>query len=308
MPSLSIEKKDKGWITYKKGGEKFKFSIRQLNLSGSLSVENLPRAFYFDKNRESQSKVGFNTTMQKLVQEYNWRYRKSLEKEVKNAEAEAELNRKNEITKKWNEFYSAVFGYVDKSKLKDTFEPLRNIMSEFLGEHYKSLELSLLDLSQPFDKAFLSLRDGFHQIRHTEMGSGISIILSYFLLEIISLLSKESLIFLIDEPEIHLHPQLQHKLRKHFACSESQTIISTHSESMVNIGEWRSIKRFNLANVQFPSKDILQEKVLDKTLEIHLDEIKKFSHDKTIFFRENSEIFFSRLVILVEGPIDKYGI
>lgn len=182
-------------------------------------------------------------------------------------------------------------------------------MKDFWGEMYEDLELSVLDLTSPFSSGFFSLRQQkkSKQIKVNNLGSGESMILAYFLLQIISKLSKEKVIYLIDEPEMHLHPQAQAKLFDEIQKSTNQVIYTTHSDMFVDIGVWKSILRFSSEEV-YPTEEILNDKRIEnKTISEHLEEIKQFHQDKTIFVRENNEIFFADKCLLVEGPIDKYG-
>ena len=298
MPDESVSKTQNGWSVKRKKGSDYKFTIRQLSFP--LDLDNFPRCFYFDRNREKQSKIGFNSTLQKIAQEYNWRFRKALQKN------------KEDFLDRWDKLYTVVIGNVDEKKLKDTFDPVKKKLLNLLGKKYDGLELSILNLEQPFSKSFFSLRDGLNQIELSKLGSGISMILSYLLLETISSLAKEQLIILIDEPELHLHPQLQSKLMQHFKMSSAQIVLSTHSESMIDIGDCRSIKRFDKNYNCCPNQKtldiILDCKGTSKTIKEHLEELKQYYKDKTIFFRENNEILFARACLLVEGPVDKYGI
>ena len=298
IPEGSVVTTQDGWSFKRKNGSDFNFSIRQLSFSTSL--DNFPRCFYFDKNRENQSKIGFNSTLQKIAQEYNWRFRKSLE------------NNKGDFQSKWNEIYDIVLNNVDEKKLKDTFDPVKTKLLKFMGKKYEGLELSILNLEQPFSKSFFSLRNGLNQIEHSNLGSGISMILSYSLLETISSLAKEQLIVLIDEPELHLHPQLQYKMQQHLNDSSSQVIISTHSEAMIDIGNWRSVKRFDEIPRCYPNQDKLsmqlEYKGATNSLEKNLDDLRLYYQDQSIFFRENNEMLFARACLLSEGPNEKYGI
>lgn len=62
-------------------------------------------------------------------------------------------------------------------------------------------------------------------------GSGIEMAVSLALLEAMAAISKQSLIVLIDEPELHLHPKLQSALCDHLVemSSDIQVVSSTHS-------------------------------------------------------------------------------
>lgn len=300
VPISSVEKTEKGWSVKRKSGSAFNFTNQLLSFSPSLTLENFPRGFYFDKLRENQAKVGFNSTLQKLVQEYNWRFRKGL------------VNTKDDLLEKWNAVYDLIIGNVDEKKLKDTFEPVKEKLLAFLGQEYEGLELSILNLEEPFSKGFFSLRKGLNQVEQAKLGSGVSMVLSYFFLETISNLAKEKLIVMIDEPELHLYPQLQKRLRQHLKDSPNQTIVSTHSEGLIDIGDWKTIKRIDKNLKCHPSADILSGQLTYKgksySIEKNLDDLKTYYQDKTIFFRENNEILFAKTCILVEGPVDKYGL
>ena len=91
-------------------------------------------------------------------------------------------------------------------------------------------------------------------------------------------------------PELHLHPQLQYKFHAHLRDSSSQVLVSTHSEAMIDIGDWRTIKRIDCMQKCFPGQNMLSNmleyKGTSKSLEENLDELKQYYKDKSIFFRK----------------------
>jgi len=113
---------------------------------------------------------------------------------------------------------------------------------------------------------------------------------------------------LIDEPELHLHPQLQNILFSEFANSDFQTIYTTQSDCFVNVAEWQSISRFKPDFHTSPLDTDLNQVFEGKKLSEHLDEIKVWHQHQSVFFREDNQIFFSRKCLLVEGPSEKYGL
>jgi len=68
----------------------------------------------------------------------------------------------------------------------------------------------------------------------------------------------------------------------------------------------------NLSNLSFPNEEILDQTLNYKgkqyTIHEHLSEIEKYYQHKTIFLKENNDLFFARQCVLVEGPADKYAI
>jgi len=266
-------------------------------------LEGFPNVFYFSKNREKDLKQGFSTTFQKIVNELNWRFLNKHKKEES-----------NDYISKWEKFYNYILSKVEEPKQKKIVQPLHDKVRDILGDKFDKFEISLINLKNPFNQAFFSLRDGEKIITLANMGSGELMIVTYFLLKITSELSKEAIIFLIDEPELHLHPQLQFRLFDEIKSSDYQHIFTTHSESFIDMNNWQSIKRFSESGI-FPKQNILKKEFIKNSttqetqpLKEHLDEIKKCCHDKTVFLREHNELFFSDKSLLVEGANDKYGL
>jgi AAA15 family ATPase/GTPase len=287
-----ITKTEKGYESPRKGGSTFQFTDQRLTLQNDLV--NFPGVFYFDRDREEQARVGFNSLLTKVVKDLNWRYRKGWNQA--------------EIKAKWEAFYDLAISTVEEPKTGRIIKPIQDKMKAVTGIDFSNLELSLLDLEQPFLKAFFSRRNNTNQIEQKRLGSGVSILLAYFLLEIASKLSKDEIIFLIDEPELHLHPQLQQALFKEFQDSKSQVIYTTQSDCFISIADWRNISRFSVEGGIAPKKKNLEDIFESKTIAQHLDEIREFHKHKSIFFREDNQIFFSDKCLLVEGPAEKYGI
>lgn len=289
------------WV--KKNNEFREIQERLLKIYEQDSLENFPRIFYFSKERDKDLKSGYFTTFQKIIDELNWRFFK----EYKESE-------KSEYVKKWEDIYSFIVNKVEDPKQSKIINPLKNKIKEFLGEKFNNLELSLFNLIQPFNDAFFSLRESDKFITLSRMASGELMMIAYFLLKLTSELSKEEIIFLIDDPELHLHPQLQHKLFNEIKSSQCQHILSTHSNIFIDLFNWRSIKRLTDEGI-YPRREDLSKKFKKsfnseekQNLEDHLDEINKYHQDKTIFYRDNNQILFDDRCLIVEGPNDKYGL
>lgn len=276
------------------GNSTWEIASQNLQLNGDLV--GYPTVFYFDRNRELEAKTGYNSLFQKIIKEFNWRYLKEANPE--------------EAIKLWEPYYQSVIGLVDNSKRKTILDPLRADMQSILGQDYSELEISLLNVKQPFLQSFFSLRSEgeMSQIEFSGLGSGVSTIIAYLLLKVISQLSKQEIIFLIDEPEMHLHSQAQYNLFSQFIDATHQIIFTTHSDHFISLKHWEGIVRFSSAHDIFPKQETLAQQIDGKAISDHLDEIRKWHQDETIYFRENNEIFFSKKILLVEGPLEKYGI
>lgn len=286
------------WVVPRGTGSEFQIAIR--HLSFPIDSDSFPRVFYLNKDRDNQAESGFNTTLNRIITEYNWRFRKKLD------------DFKDDYVSEWNSFYKRIIDSIDDKKYKETFVDVKDKLNALAGKGFENLEFSIFNLSQPFNKGFFAKRDGLTQINFRNFGSGISMILSFCFLDTISKLSKEKIIFLIDEPEMHLHHQLQRKLFEYIDNSEFQVIYTTHSESLVPLNKWKSIKRVSKKYDCFPKTVTLDYKLpfkgSNETIENHLTDISKYYQDKTIFLKENNILFFARNCILVEGPVDKYAI
>jgi ABC-type transport system involved in cytochrome c biogenesis ATPase subunit len=297
LPDDSVQRTPGGWTLKRQSGSDFNFSKRHLCFP--VDTSGFLRCFYLDKERDRHLRTGFSTTLERLAEEFNWRFRKSLDAN------------KQEYLRQWEEFYSLIMRGVDDKKLAGTLDAVKGSVKQFLGDKFGDVELSLLNLEQPFTKSFFAIRDGCNQVEQSGLGSGISMILAYFLQETISSLSNEPLIFLVDEPELHLHPQLQRRLRKHFQDGDSQVILATHSEMMLNLADWQSIKRIDSKRQCNPTAARLETSPPhdgSRTYRARLDEIAATHKDERIYLRENNEILFADICVLVEGPIDRYGL
>lgn len=295
----SVIKQDNKFKFKRENNNEVEVSDQMLIVRNNL--DNFPNIFYFSKERDKDLKPGYFTTFQKILDELNWRFFKDYK-----------TSERNDYVKKWEDIYSFIINKVEDPKQSKIINPLKDKIKDFLGEKFKSFEISLFNLRQPFDDAFFSLRENDKIITLSRMASGELMVIAYFLLKLTSELSKEEIIFLIDDPELHLHPQLQYKLFNEIKSSKFQHVLATHSDIFIDLGNWKTIKRLTNDGI-YPNGELLKKKYgssvnLEKELRGHLDDIKTLCQDKTIFRREDNEILFCEKCLLVEGPNDKYGL
>lgn len=206
---------ENGWEQKRKGGSLFRFDERRLSVS-QVELEGLPRSFYFQKSRGRQLQRGFNSSISSVLEDFNWRFSKS----VREDEEGKFFSEKDEFEKK---ILSRVEGTEGKS--------LGTLNGKLRSFGIPEVDLSFIDRGAPFDGAFLSKKLKRLDLPVTSLGSGIEMIVSLLFLETLASLSKERITVLIDEPELHLHPSLQEKLSGYLIefSKENQVFVSTHS-------------------------------------------------------------------------------
>lgn len=216
---------EKGWEVTRGTGTKFKFDERQLSFP--LESEGLPKSFYFPKNREKQLQKGFNSSISYVFEDFNWRFNK----EVKKIETEENFSGEKFSTQK-NNFEINILEKIDEKSQQKTFQTL-NEKLEKVG--LPKADLSLIDCNAPFDSAFLSQKLDSLDLPISQLGSGVEMVVSLLFLETMAEISKENILILIDEPELHLHPDLQNNFIDHIVSisDKNQFLFSTHSPLFV---------------------------------------------------------------------------
>lgn len=234
--SFSIGNKfhiDKDSYINKKGdttkGKPKKIDSRDQLFDNSRIMETGIDILYFDNNRSKHLAAGtYKTIFDKIREDLNWRF---LHKCKKNDGGnEAILKEMNEHRKSLSEIINPK-QYIAKQ--------MGEQMSEFFDNNFfKDIKIDFIDIFQPFSDVSLVIRpdEKLNQISSKSLGSGIEMIMTLFLLKNFSTEENKnnSIIYLIDEPELHLHPRAQKSLANLLLSEskEKQIIISTHSPYM----------------------------------------------------------------------------
>lgn len=174
------------------------------------------------------------------------------------------------------------------------YKDINNLLKKFLG-----LELVIdfpRELENTWSFAF-HINKGNKTINFQNLSAGqkgiIHLIFALYGYDI------ENGLIIIDEPELHLHPQLQ---RKYVEISQQESknrdiqfIIATHSPVFVSEKTIANVKRFYFDEDEKTSK-VVQAKITEE---------QKFLI-KILSYTNASKIFFVDRAILVEGPSDEY--
>jgi putative ATP-dependent endonuclease of the OLD family len=113
----------------------------------------------------------------------------------------------------------------DRDYLELKFKKLQQLMQRLLG-------IAELEIQVPSDpKPHIRLKNGNLRLELEQYGTGVT---ELFIL-CTAILTLENALICIEEPEIHLHPVLQHEFLK-FIIEETdnQYLISTHSPTFIN--------------------------------------------------------------------------
>ncbi|MGI0027041.1 MAG: ATP-dependent nuclease, partial [Nitrosopumilaceae archaeon] len=173
------------------------------------------------------------------------------------------------------------------------FKSLNNILKSILGIR--------LYLNRPDDNSlnyvmnFLDEKMG-RPINVTDLSAGEKGII-HFIFSIYGF-DLENGVMIIDEPELHLHPQIQEKyidiLNKAIDDMKMQFIVATHSPILVNSKTISNVKRFYKNENEFTQVITSQNKSEHHNLVKYLD------------YTKATQIMFSNHVVMVEGESDGY--
>lgn len=164
----------------------------------------------------------------------------------------------------------------DSEKLDLYFTPLSSL------EFYKSLQIYV--------------KEHDYNINATELGAGFQNAIVLAILKAFEERKKQGALFLIEEPEMYLHPQMQRSLYKTIRQigETNQVIYITHSPHFVTIPEFNEIV--------IVSKDDNGTHIRKSSLEADEELRNKFRKELD---PERNELFFANKILVVEGDTEK---
>lgn len=171
---------------------------------------------YLEKNRLSQTKTGTfnNTRFDRIMEDLNYQYNKNQSEKI-------DINKN-------------LYSIIGNESIKN--ENLKNAITKFKEISNVELHLDFIDNYKPFNKAMFAVKkDNLQHIELSNTGSGYEMIFALIYSYYMSEQTKKNMIILIDEPELHLHPNIQLKFVD-FLLEISKThqiIITTHSPLLV---------------------------------------------------------------------------
>lgn len=164
----------------------------------------------------------------------------------------------------------------ETDKLDLYFNPLSSL------EFYKSLEIYV--------------KEHEYNINATELGAGFQNAIVLAILKAFEDRKKQGALFLIEEPEMYLHPQMQRSLYKTIRQigETNQVIYITHSPHFVTIPEFNEIVLVSKNN----NGTLIKKSTLQTS-----DALKnKFRKELD---PERNEMFFAKKLLIVEGDTEK---
>jgi len=173
---------------------------------------------FLDKNRIFQIKSGnFNSTrFDRLMNDFNTQYIKAM-KNGEIIDLNEDLNTK-----------------IKYGKIENSF--LESAINDFEKMSGKRIKLDFINNYEPFSKASFIMKENNNiQVPLSSIGSGYEMIFSLLYSYYLAKQNDKNIIIIIDEPELHLHPDVQKKFVEFLLkiSTNSQIILSSHSPILV---------------------------------------------------------------------------
>jgi len=276
-------------------------TCQNYNLKGDtkekFSIIYIPADRNFSYHLQNSSEWSF---LGKIIKQFNDIFP---DENLEGLKSKFEEVKSNLETEKFKEFESSF-----KESFKEHVLPTENDVD--IGfkafnpkSYYKTIEI--------IPKEYGSIKD------LDQMGEGMKNLIFLALLRAYAKIFPQSTIFLIEEPELFLHPQGRldlFNIFRNLTENGSQIIYCTHSQEFVDIEYFSSIGRVNKIKqgnehytelLQIKENSFLEKwKTNTGITGVTLDSIKLFL--KNISDAETNKAFFAKKIVLVEGNTEKW--
>lgn len=182
-------------------------------------------------------------------------------------------------------------------KTNNTSAKFTSSISERFAKNYQKGFKVNIKATSNIDKSFSILTKLFDPVLNAEVelsnvGAGVRSVYILSLLQSYQAISAKHTIFIIEEPELYLHPQLQKSMAKTLSeiTENNQVIFTTHSPIMLREFSTQNIRKVKLDEERYCS--IAENTTIDNVLK----EIGYSSQD----------VLNTDFILFVEGQDDKY--
>ena len=198
------------------------------------------------------------------------------------------------------------------SKLKDSFNSSTNGF-----EHILDIDFSAYDPNNYFKTLKIISKEGDQVHSFDEFGTGEQqILLMSFIKAYAQTFTGENFIFIIEEPEAHLHPLAQKWLFKNLSLMASegiQVIISTHSPEFLDLTFLEGFVRVYKDGSVTKTIQNSAQSLVDKCISMHVSADDCNVANIIPYYRINTfydqlKGFFAKKIILVEGSTELFSL
>lgn len=230
----------------------------------------------------------------------DWSSNNSFFKEIVSRYLSELTQKRDSLSKKAREAANSIKPLMNKFCRQLSEMNMLSKSETFAIDHKNEIDYSIF-----LQSLVLSICTNNTKIDISDFGSGIKSVTVIALYRLLAKIKNVSIILAIEEPETNLHPQAQKKLiaslKNNRQDYETQAIFATHSPVIIDSLEHDEIvlvRRENDSRRDFHSKvSQLKSDFWNR------HQIEEFKYNS--FFKiKNSEFFFAKYVIVVEGPAD----
>lgn len=209
--------------------------------------------------------------------------------------------------------------FLSVNEFKDFYTRLQNAFASTIEgfEHKLDIDLSAYDPNNYFKSLRITAKEGDQVRSFEEFGTGEQqVLLMAFVKAYAEVFKGDNFVLGIEEPEAHLHPLAQRWLAKNIQklCESGiQVIVTTHSPEFLSVSNLEGLVRVYKENglthvVQHTTKTFAEHciKLGANASKTTPESVIPFYEANTFYSQVSG--FFSKVVLLVEGPSEKLSL